>query len=174
MFKWLGLKKVTLAHNNWTVKESDILRKLVSKRTSVNPKHCSEIKDWKDVSQELYNLNEDPKKCYRNAKQCREHWTCYLSPKLKKGPWTLNEDLKLFRFIFGNKGSKRWSEIAKEFNGRTENALKNRYTLLIDKQRKHHRKSASELDLIKEFLERSELNQIMQPEYEEVSESERM
>lgn len=109
MFKWLSLKKVTLANHNWTPHESTILKKLITDRTSDNPKHCSEIKDWKEVSQELYNINEDPEKCYRNAKQCREHWTCYLSPKLKKGPWTVNEDLKLFRFIYGNKGCKKWS-----------------------------------------------------------------
>jgi hypothetical protein len=140
-FKWLGLRKVTLAHHSWTTAESELLRGLVAQRTT--PRHCSEIKDWKAISQELYYMHDDHAKCYRNAKQCREHWTCYLSPKLKKGPWTRHEDLKLFRFILKNRGSKRWSEIAKEFNGRTENALKNRFTLLIDKQRRMHRKSAS-------------------------------
>lgn len=33
-------------------------------------------------------------------------------------------------------GSKKWSEIAKFMEGRTENALKNRFNLLIGRQRK--------------------------------------
>ena len=35
------------------------------------------------------------------------------------------------KFIKDNKGLKKCSEIAKNFEGRTENALKNRYTLII-------------------------------------------
>jgi hypothetical protein len=37
-------------------------------------------------------MNKDPKKIFRNAKQCKEHWTCYLNPELKKGPWDAEED----------------------------------------------------------------------------------
>lgn len=33
-------------------------------------------------------------------------------------------------------GSKKWSEIAKFMEGRTENALKNRFNLLVNSQRK--------------------------------------
>jgi hypothetical protein len=46
-----------------------------------------ETKDWKLISQRLYFLSERTDKIYRNAKQCREHWNCYLNPNLKKGPW---------------------------------------------------------------------------------------
>jgi hypothetical protein len=69
----------------------------------------ADVKDWKEISQELYRLNEDIHKVYRNAKQCREHWTCYLSPLLKKGPWQLHEDVRLLKFIIDNKGLKKWS-----------------------------------------------------------------
>jgi hypothetical protein len=76
-----------------------------------------------------------------------------LSPQLKKGPWQLYEDIKLLKFIKDNKGLKKWSEIAKNFDGRTENALKNRYTLIIDKQKRSPRnKGKAELDLICEYL----------------------
>lgn len=67
------------------------------------------IKEWKSISQDLYNLNSEEDKVFRNAKQCREHWTCYLSPQLKKGPWQLYEDVKLLKFIRDNKGLKKWS-----------------------------------------------------------------
>lgn len=57
--------------------------------------------------------------------------------------------MKLFRYIKNNKGSKKWSEIARCFEGRTENALKNRFTLLIEKQRKSCRnRYKTELELI--------------------------
>ena len=44
--------------------------------------------DWSVISQRLYFMNTNPNKIYRCAKQCREHWNCYLNPNLKKGPWT--------------------------------------------------------------------------------------
>mgnify|MGYP000888468523 CR=1 FL=1 len=89
MFKWLSIKKITLATHNWTKTESDILANIVKTRINNNLTVQGEIKDWKEISQELYRLNQDENKVYRNAKQCREHWTCYLSPHLKKGPWQL-------------------------------------------------------------------------------------
>lgn len=118
-----------------------------------NHRQGETIKEWKSISQDLYNLNPEADKVFRNAKQCREHWTCYLSPQLKKGPWQLYEDVKLLKFIRDNKGLKKWSELAKSFEGRTENALKNRYTLLIDKQKRIPKnRNKSELTLISEFL----------------------
>jgi hypothetical protein len=70
---------------------------------------------------------------------------------LKKGPWLVEEDVQLLTHIKGNKGEKKWSEIVYFFEGRTENALKNRYTLLIDKQ-KRVSKSKTELALIEDCL----------------------
>lgn len=42
--------------------------------------------NWKLISEKLYELNPK-KKIFRTPKQCREHWSCYLDPKIKKGPW---------------------------------------------------------------------------------------
>jgi hypothetical protein len=137
MFKWLSLKKINLATNNWSEEESNLLAKLVSEKGFEGKSKDS--KDWKMVSQKLYFLNNRADKIFRNAKQCREHWNCYLNPNLKKGPWKPEEDIQLLKCIKQNKGSKKWSEIVKYFDGRTENALKNRYTLIIDKQKKHNK-----------------------------------
>jgi myb proto-oncogene protein len=90
-------------------------------------------KDWQLISQKLYYLNLSNQKIYRCPKQCREHWNCYLNPKLKKGPWSKDEDLLLLNCIKKNNGLKRWAEMISLFNGRTENALKNRFTLIIEK-----------------------------------------
>jgi hypothetical protein len=45
--------------------------------------------NWKVIAEELYRVNESPNKVFRSAKQCREHWNCFLNPSLKKGPWKL-------------------------------------------------------------------------------------
>ena len=157
MFKWLSIKKVTLATHNWTDRESHLLGNIVKSHLE---RQVVDDLNWKEVSQLLYKVNESEGKVYRNAKQCREHWTCYLSPQLKKGPWQLYEDVKLLKFIKDNKGMKKWSEIARHFEGRTENALKNRYTLIIDKQKRQPRnKSKPEMDLISEYLEKCYVDQ---------------
>jgi hypothetical protein len=58
-------------------------------------------------------------KIFRSAKQCREHWNCYLNPTLKKGPWSMEEDVQLLELIRNNNGEKKWSEIVYSFEGRT-------------------------------------------------------
>lgn len=85
MFKWLSIKKITLAKHGWSSTESDLLRKIVEERRADADRGA----EWKEVSQELYRLSGEGR-IFRNAKQCREHWTCYLSPQLKKGPWQID------------------------------------------------------------------------------------
>lgn len=109
MFKWLSIKKITLATYRWLEPESLLLEKIVLERIGHNPSGHVVIRDWKEISQELYRLNEDQHKVYRNAKQCKEHWNCHLNPELKKGLWQPEEDIKLLRFIRDNKGLKKWS-----------------------------------------------------------------
>lgn len=103
-------------------------------------------------------------KAYRCPKQCREHWNCYLNPNLKKGPWSLREDLILLEEIRKRKGEKKWTELVKHFDGRTENAIKNRYNLIIQKERCSLLKSKNldELDLINYFLEKHYISELVQ------------
>lgn len=60
------------------------------------------------------------------------------------------------RHVFQSNGSRKWAEIARIFGGRTENALKNRYTLIIERLRRQKNVLGSEddLPLIKEYLEK--------------------
>lgn len=50
-----------------------------------------------------------------------------------------------------------------EFKGRTENALKNRFTLIMEKESKLHPKSSklTELEMIEQFLEKSYVQQFV-------------
>jgi len=59
MFKWLSIKKITLATHNWTKNESELLSNIVRERLDSQCSAQAEIKDWKEISQELYRMNED-------------------------------------------------------------------------------------------------------------------
>jgi len=61
----------------------------------------------------------------RTGKQCRERWTNHLNPGIKKGNWTDEED----RIIIEKQAElgNQWSKITEYLQGRTDNAVKNRW-----------------------------------------------
>lgn len=59
-----------------------------------------------------------------------------MNPELKKGPWDETEDQLLMSLVHRFEGEKKWALFVKEFGGRTENALKNRYYLLLEREKK--------------------------------------
>ena len=61
----------------------------------------------------------------RSGKQIRERWFNTLNPTVKKGAWSTTEDAHVFD-LYARLGAK-WTLIANEFNGRTENSVKNRF-----------------------------------------------
>lgn len=48
-----------------------------------------------------------------------------MRPEIKKDEWTIEEDLKLIQYL--NKFGKNWKFLEKNFEGRTQNQIKNRY-----------------------------------------------
>ena len=68
----------------------------------------------------------------RTPRQCRDRWVNYLSPSNKNGPWTSEEDQLLTEKYMEH--GPQWTTIAKFFDGRSENNVKNRwYTYLKNK-----------------------------------------
>jgi hypothetical protein len=85
-YRWLSLRKVKLLTHKWSRHESGLLAAAIRSSPRIN---------WKTVSERLYELNTAADKVFRTAKQCREHWNCFLNPSIQKGPWSLQEDRRL-------------------------------------------------------------------------------
>ncbi|GAB2280301.1 Transcription factor [Dionaea muscipula] len=100
----------------WTPQEDDILREQISIHGTEN---------WSLIAS---NFND------KTTRQCRRRWYTYLNTDFKKGGWSPEEDMLLCEAqkIFGNK----WTEIAKVVSGRTDNAVKNRFSTLCKKRAK--------------------------------------
>ena len=64
----------------------------------------------------------------RNARQCRDRWYYYLSPKINNEPWSAEEDRRLIQICYELNG--KWTKIAKRFKGRTDTQIKNRWNTL--------------------------------------------
>ncbi|KAK9107705.1 hypothetical protein Syun_023716 [Stephania yunnanensis] len=101
----------------WTQQEDDILREQIGIHGTEN---------WAIIAAKFKD---------KTTRQCRRRWYTYLNSDFKKGGWSPEEDMLLCEAqrIFGN----RWTEIAKVVSGRTDNAVKNRFSTLCKKRAKH-------------------------------------
>ncbi|XP_052185515.1 transcription factor MYB124-like isoform X2 [Diospyros lotus] len=102
---------------SWSQEEDDILREQIQVHGTEN---------WSIIASKFKD---------KTTRQCRRRWYTYLNSDFKKGGWSPEEDVLLCEAqkIFGN----RWTEIAKVVSGRTDNAVKNRFSTLCKKRAKH-------------------------------------
>ncbi|CAI9768014.1 unnamed protein product [Fraxinus pennsylvanica] len=101
---------------SWSQEEDDILREQIQIHGTEN---------WAIIASKFKD---------KTTRQCRRRWFTYLNSDFKTGGWSAEEDMLLCEAqkIYGN----RWTEIAKVVSGRTDNAVKNRFTTLCKKRAK--------------------------------------
>ena len=103
----------------WLPQEDNTLRQIIESQG---------IRAWSLVAKEL-NMRVHKGIPVRQGKQCRERYYNHIDPRLVKGNWTAEEDVYIMtqQQVIGNK----WSKIAKQLPGRTENQVKNRFKSLL-------------------------------------------
>lgn len=69
----------------------------------------------------------------RNQRQCKERWSNYLAPTVRRDPWTEKED-ELLKKLYEEIGAK-WVKISSHFPNRTDTNIKNRWMVLQRQKR---------------------------------------
>ena len=112
--RWIKALKPDLVKGSWTREEDETIFKFIEENG---------CKNWSKLAAKLPG---------RIGKQCRERWVNHLNPEISRQEWTQEEDDLLVK-LHGEYGN-AWAKIAKHFEGRTDNCVKNRWNSTLKRR----------------------------------------
>jgi uncharacterized FlgJ-related protein len=80
--RWLFIQKLGGNKSHWSKKDDAALKQIIEHEGA---------KEWSKIAEIFGHVTGS----VRNGKQCRERWFNTLNPSIKKGKWTIEEDLEI-------------------------------------------------------------------------------